>query len=145
VLFSMLVVGLGLVALLVLNTVVAQDAFTLHDLGTAQNALDEREQKLSEDVAALEAPAALASRAHQLGLVPAGDPVFLAEHGRVLGHAVPATAPPAPPAAAPDPTPTSVSGPPGATASARPGPTKAAAKPAPKPAPSAKPTPKPGP
>jgi cell division protein FtsB len=96
-LFSILVVGAGLVGLLVLNTVVAQDAFTIHDLDRNTTALDEREQRLEREVAALEAPRAVADRAGKLGLVPAGDPVFLTADGKVLGHPVPATAPPAPP------------------------------------------------
>jgi cell division protein FtsB len=120
VLFSMLVVGLGLVGLLVLNTVVAQDAFTLHDLDRNAAQLAEREQALKREVAALEAPAAVAARATKLGLVPAGDPVFLKPDGTVLGHPVPATAPPAPPP------------PPAPSASASP-------KPKPKPSPTAAP------
>jgi cell division protein FtsB len=137
VLFSMLVVGLGLVGLLVLNTVVAQDAFTLHDLGTSGSALDEREQRLDQEVAALEAPAALAARARALGMVQAGDPVFLGAHGKVLGNPVPATAPPPPPPPAP-----SASASPKAAASAKPShPAAKPSHPAAKPVPSAKPTP----
>jgi hypothetical protein len=101
VLFSMVLVGLGLAGLLVLNTVVAQDAFTVHDLDRNAAALAEREQLLRQEVAALEAPANVADRATKLGLVPAGDPVFLAPDGRVLGNPVAATAPPAPPAPQP--------------------------------------------
>jgi hypothetical protein len=122
VLFSMVVVGLGLVALLVLNTVVAQDAFTLHDLDRSTAALTEQEQRLREEIAALEAPNDLAQRAKQLGLVPAGDPVFVTPDGKVLGHPVPATAPPVPPP------------PPKPSASASPAP-----KPKPQPTASAKP------
>jgi cell division protein FtsB len=101
VLFSMGVVGAGLAGLLVLNTVVAQDAFTIHDISAANAALAEREQRLQREVAALEAPAAVAARARTVGLVPAGDPVFLEPDGTVLGNPVPATAPPAPPPPAP--------------------------------------------
>jgi cell division protein FtsB len=99
VLFSMLLVGVGLVGLLVLNTVVAQDAFTIHDLDRNAATLAEREQLLRQQVAALEAPAAVADRAAKIGLVQAGDPVFLAPDGRVLGNPVAATAPPPPPPA----------------------------------------------
>jgi cell division protein FtsB len=106
VLFSMLLVGLGLVGLLVLNTVVAQDAFTLHDLDRNAATLAEREQLLRQEVAALEAPAAVADRATKIGLVQAGDPVFLAADGRVLGNPVAATAPPPPPAPKPSAAPT---------------------------------------
>lgn len=123
-LFSMLLVGAGLVLLLVLNTVVAQDAFTLHDLDRTTAALAEQEQRLREEIAALEAPNDLALRAASLGLVPAGDPVFLTPEGEVLGHPVPATAPPAP-----EPVP--------ATTAPRAAPPEAT--PTPKPSPSAKP------
>jgi len=119
VLFSMLLVGTGLVALLFLNTVVAQDAFTIHDLDRSAAELAEREQKLRQEIAELEAPGDLALRAQFLGLVPAGDPVFVRPDGKVLGHPVPATAPPAPPKPKPAPS--------------------ASAKPAPKPTPSAAP------
>ncbi len=116
--FSMLVVGAGLVSLLVLNTVVAQDAFTLHDLDRNAAVLAEREQKLNQEVAALEAPGAVAQRARALGLVQAGDPAFILPNGHVLGSAVPATAPPPPP-----PPPPSASASPTASASAKPKPT----------------------
>jgi cell division protein FtsB len=128
VLFSMLLVGLGLVALLFLNTVVAQDAFTLHDLDRSTAALAEQEQRLRQEIAAMEAPNDLAGRARDLGLVPAGDPVFVTPDGKVLGNPVPASAPPPPP---PPPAPkVSASA---APPSAAPATTKPAAKPAPKP------------
>ena len=134
VLFSMLLVGTGLIALLVLNTVVAQDAFTIHDLDRGAAALAEQEQRLRQEIAALEAPNGLAGRARDLGLVPAGDPVFVTPDGTVLGKPVPATAPPAPAPAAPAPT---VSAEAAKTAKAAPTtktqPAKPSAKPAPKP------------
>lgn len=149
VLFSMLLVGAGLVGLLLLNTVVAQDAFTLHDLDRETAALAEREQLLRQEVAALEAPASLADRATKLGMVAAGDPVFVTPEGRVLGSPVAASAPPPPPA----PTPSAVAQPvarpsakpvaqPSAKPSAKPSTkpsAKAGAKPAPRP--SGSPTP----
>lgn len=101
VLFSMGVVGAGLAGLLVLNTVVAQDAFTIHDVAAANAALAEREQRLQQEVASLEAPAAVAERARSIGLVPAGDPVFLKPDGTVLGNPVPVVAPPPPPPPSP--------------------------------------------
>ncbi len=103
VLFSMGLVGLGLVSLLVLNAVVAQDAFTIHDLDASNARLAEQEQILREEVAALEAPHELADRATKLGMVPGGDPVFLLPDGRVVGNPVPAQAPTTPPAPKPTP------------------------------------------
>lgn len=146
VLLSMLIVGAGLAGLLVLNTAVAQDAFTLHDLGRRQAALVEQEQRLRREVAALEAPAALAARATKLGMVPAGDPVFVRPDGKVLGSAAPVT--PAPPPPAPTQAATKPTAPAAPVASAKPSAKPAAsAKPAPKPSakPSAKASTKPAP
>lgn len=118
VMLSLTVVSLGLLALLGLNTVVAQNAFTLDRLERRSAALAADEQRLEREVAAREAPDQVAGRARALGLVPPTDPAFLRlSDGVVLGEARPATAPPRP---APKPNP--------ATANAAPKP--AAAKPA---------------
>ena len=107
--FVLLVLGLlggGLIGLLLLNSVAATDAFREHQLQEQTAALTTREQELSREVAAMEAPAALASRAQALGLVPAADPgyLILAPDGsdKVVGSPLPATSPP------PSPTPTPV-------------------------------------
>lgn len=131
VLFSMLLVGAGLVSLVLLNTVVAQDAFLVHDLDRATAALAEREQILRQEVAALEAPASVADRAARLGMVPAGDPVFVTVDGRVLGNAVAATSPPPPPPPTPSPSAVASAKPSAAPSVAATG--KAAAKPSAKP------------
>jgi cell division protein FtsB len=148
VLLSLLVVTLGLLGLLGLNTVVAEDAFTLHDLQSRNGALTEREAELRRELAQLESPSSLAARAGALGLVPAGDPVFLRRaDGAVLGNAQPVqppvvVRPPAPPAPA-------KTAQPSAKASARPGAkrsapaAKKATTPAPQPKASGRPTPKP--
>lgn len=103
--FVLLVVGLlagGLLGLLMLNTVLAQDAFVLHDLRTQSSALSDREDALVQQVAAREAPGALAARARALGMVPNPNPAFIRlSDGTVLGKPAPATAPPAPPATTP--------------------------------------------
>lgn len=76
----------GLLALLLLNTLVAQGSFALHDLGKQQRALDVQEQALASRVAAEQAPAVLAARATALGMVPGGAPAFLQlPSGKVLG------------------------------------------------------------
>ena len=80
-----LLVG-GLLGLLLLNTMVAQDSFTLHDLASQSRQLQLREQALASQVETAQAPAALAARATQMGMVPGGAPVFLRlTDGRVLG------------------------------------------------------------
>lgn len=77
--FVALVLGIllaGLVALLLLNTASAQDAFRLHRLQTtAANAADAR-QALSEQANDLTDPAALAKQAQQMGMIPMGAPEF---------------------------------------------------------------------
>lgn len=101
-------IGGGLVGLLLLNTVLAQDAFVLNALQTRTATLTDREQELARTVAADEAPAALARRAAELGMVPGGDPLYLRlPDGRVLGKpkaAVGVTPPVSTPAPKPAPT-----------------------------------------
>ena len=78
--------GGGLLGLLLLNTLVAQGSFTLHDLSTRSRALELREQQLAGQVQAQQAPGQLAARASALGMVPGGAPAFLRlTDGRVLG------------------------------------------------------------
>lgn len=85
------VLGLGMVAILVINTTLAQGAFTVGELQAQQAQLAQREQALSEAVAAASAPKALESSARSLGMVPSENPVFLqVPQGRVLGKPKPA-------------------------------------------------------
>jgi hypothetical protein len=81
----------GLLGLLVLNTVLAQDAFRLHALGKEQKALVDREQALEREVETLRTPRNLAERARELGMVQGSTPAFLRlSDGAVLGAEVPA-------------------------------------------------------
>jgi cell division protein FtsB len=102
------VLGTGLVVLLLLNSVLAADSFRQRKLQRENSDLSLREQELAREIAALEAPGALATAARRLGLVPSGERGFLVidrdGHARVVGTAVPATAPPPPPSASPTPT-----------------------------------------
>lgn len=102
--FAAVVVSLlaaGLLGLLVLNTVLAQDAFRLHTLKAESRALEDREQVLQREVEALRAPQALAARAGALGMVQAGPPAFLRlPDGAVLGAETAAEVPELPEAAA---------------------------------------------
>jgi len=100
------VLGLGLLGLLLLNTLLAQGAFTTSDLKHKQSALDITAQSLEQQVAVLQSPQVLASSALQLGMVVTRNPVFLDPRtGRIWGvpqaGAYPrpvVTAPPSPPA-----------------------------------------------
>jgi hypothetical protein len=90
----LLVAGLGL--LLLLNTLLAQGSFVVHDLDRQITALSDREQALQQKVATLAAPQRLARQASNLGMVAIVNPAFLRmPDGRVLGDPVvaPGTAP----------------------------------------------------
>lgn len=62
--------GAGLVMLLIINTLVARDAFRLHDLREEQRQAVDRLAAAERDVEELGAPDALAARALALGMSP---------------------------------------------------------------------------
>jgi hypothetical protein len=67
----LLVVGLlggALVSLLLLNTVLAQDAFTLSELQRGNQQLNERKQAIQEDIAREESPEVLHRKARDLDM-----------------------------------------------------------------------------
>jgi hypothetical protein len=86
--FVLLVVGLmaaALVSLLLLNTVLAQDAFSLSELQRNNQQLVQSRQALQESIAREESPAVLAQKARALGMVPNPHPAFIdARTGRVI-------------------------------------------------------------
>jgi hypothetical protein len=95
------ILGGGLIALLLLHTMAAQDAFRLHDLQRQASDLRDTQQQLEVSAQHLEAPGALATRARQLGMVPTGSISFVRlRSGRIVGVAKAAT-----PQVAPAPTP----------------------------------------
>ncbi len=117
----------GLLGLLLLNTVLAQDAFRLHVLQTQGSVLANQELDLQRQVEGLRAPAGLASRARALGLVQGGPPAFLRlSDGAILGQPVAAVAPsvPVPPRAATTPIPTAVTAGKAPATATKPGATK---------------------
>lgn len=73
----LLIVGLGLVSLLVLNTAIAADSFTERSLNQQIEQLTIQEQELQQAVNLAQAPAALAKAAAEQGMIPAGTPGFL--------------------------------------------------------------------
>lgn len=89
-LFALVVTGLlgiGMVLILVINTSLAQGAFTISELQAQQSTLTQQEQTLAEAVAAAAAPESLEERARALGMVPSENPVFLdVTTGQVLGQ-----------------------------------------------------------
>lgn len=93
----LVILSLGLGALLLLNTLLAQGSFTLHTLNDRVDALADKEQALQQRASELAAPQRLARRAQELGMVPSQNPAFLAaDSGKILGEPVPASAPIAP-------------------------------------------------
>jgi len=88
------VLTLGLLGVLLLNTVVAQDAFAVSALQQKSAALADQEQALTQAVAAADSPQRLESRARTLGMVPTENPAFLRlADGKVLGKPLPGKAP----------------------------------------------------
>ncbi|MFJ5634757.1 hypothetical protein ACIQF5_19250 [Streptomyces goshikiensis] len=134
--FVLLVVALlggGLISLLLLNSALNEGSFQLTKLKRETTALTDEEQALQRDVDGYSAPDALQRRAHELGLVPGGSPVFIGPDGKVAGSAAAASEPP-PPSAPPSPAP---------SAAASTAPSAAAGAQAPAPAPPAAPAPAP--
>jgi hypothetical protein len=111
-LVTSLIVG-GLALLLGLNTLSAANELERHNLADKDVRVAAQLQDLHDQVAASAAPDNLARAAEALGMVPAGNPAFLVLGAdgsvRVLGSALPVSAPPlpVPPKSKPKPKPTS--------------------------------------
>ncbi len=83
--------GVGLLALLLLNTAVAQDSFGLQRLQDNARVLANQKQALIQNNDLAASPAALSAKALALGLVPASGTAFVElPSGKVLGVANPA-------------------------------------------------------
>jgi len=83
--------ALGLVIMLVINTSVAQTAFTVSELQIQQRELARTEAALTEELSAVAAPPVLEAKARAIGMVPSGRPVFVTiPSGEVKGRAKPA-------------------------------------------------------
>lgn len=93
----LVVVAAGVIGILLLNTKVNENAFILYDLTQAQAELDQREQKLEQQIAQASSPAQLAEAARQMGLVQAEELAYLRlPDGEVLHQPVPGVAQPHP-------------------------------------------------
>ncbi|MET8445873.1 septum formation initiator family protein [Streptomyces sp. NPDC005209] len=90
VLLVVLLLGGGLIGLLVLNSALSEGAFQLDDLRKQTKNLTDEQQALQRDIDAYSSPDALQRRARELGMVPGGDPAFLAPGGTVKGVPSPA-------------------------------------------------------
>lgn len=90
----LVILTVGLLAMLWINTTLAQGAFVLSDLQQQRATLIESEQQLREDLSRAEAPARVEEAARALGMVPQDVPVFLRlEDGQILGNPIPQPAP----------------------------------------------------
>jgi hypothetical protein len=85
----------GVVGILVLNTKITENAFTLSRMRNEQTLLDQKEQHLNQLISNHESPGSLAAAAAKLGLVEAGPPAFIVlPDGRTIGVPKPATGTP---------------------------------------------------
>jgi len=119
------VLAVGLFALLLLHTLAAQDAFTVHKLQRQSAELGDQEQALAIGNEQARAPSNLAARAAGLGMVPATSLTVTRLHGRPAALLYAPPAPPPAPVVTPSPSPTAQATP---TANAK-------AKPSPRPTP----------
>lgn len=142
----LVLLGGGLCALLALNTASAAGEVQERQLGDQARTLADSEQDLRRQVAAVEAPAALASAAEALGMVPGVHPAFLVigpdATVTVLGDPQAAQPPVAPPAPVASPAPSPAPDPSATPAAA---PSADATLPVPGPAPTPEPSPAPQP
>jgi hypothetical protein len=91
------VLALGLIGVLLLNTIISQGAFRQHELEIDLILTAEEEEALARAVQQAEAPIEVERKARALGMVPAAAPVFLRlSDGAILGEPVPAPKPTGP-------------------------------------------------
>ncbi len=117
----------GLVVLLLLHTMAAQDAFRLQALEHESSALDDTEEQLAVANQQAAAPSELGARARALGMVPTDSIAYvdLHRHGKIVGVVQAAPPPPPPPAPSPSASPSASPSPnPSASASAKAKPAK---------------------
>jgi hypothetical protein len=89
----LVVVIVGVVGILVLNTKINENAFRLDALQRNGKVLDRKEDAMNRELANFESPGSLAAAARRLGLVPADRPAFITlPDGTVLGVPKPASA-----------------------------------------------------
>jgi hypothetical protein len=69
--------SLGFLALLTINTLLAQDAFTLSNLKIEAKMVADQRDAINREIDAKSAPNALANAATKLGMSPSQQPIFL--------------------------------------------------------------------
>ena len=75
--FLSAVAGIGLLALLVINILLAQDAFTLSELKAEAKLVADQREAINRQIDRASSPEVLAKSAAELGMRPSESPVFL--------------------------------------------------------------------
>ena len=75
--FLSVVAGIGLLILLAVNILLAQDAFTLSELKAEAKIVADQREAINRQIEAASSPEALAATAQSLGMRPSNSPVFL--------------------------------------------------------------------
>jgi cell division protein FtsB len=75
--FLSVVAGIGLLILLAVNILLAQDAFTLSELKAEAKVVADQREAINRQIEASSSPEALAAKARALGMRPSDSPVFL--------------------------------------------------------------------
>ena len=75
--FLSAVAGIGLLILLAVNILLAQDAFTLSALKAEAKVVADQREAINRQIEASSSPEALAAKARALGMRPSDSPVFL--------------------------------------------------------------------
>jgi hypothetical protein len=75
--FLSAVAGAGLLILLAVNILLAQDAFTLSGLKAEAKMVADQREAINRQIEAVSSPEALAAQAAALGMRPSDSPVFL--------------------------------------------------------------------
>jgi hypothetical protein len=75
--FLSVVAGIGLLILLAVNILLAQDAFTLSELKVEAKIVADQREAINRQIEAASSPEALAATAQSLGMRPSNSPVFL--------------------------------------------------------------------
>jgi hypothetical protein len=75
--FLSVVGGAGLLILLAINILLAQDAFTLSELKAEAKVVSDQREAINRQIEAASSPEALAAKAQELGMRPSNSPIFL--------------------------------------------------------------------
>lgn len=89
VIFLSMVGGIGLLVLLAINTMLAQDAFELHRLQARATTLSDQREAVMRQIDIASSPEVLAARAIAQGMVPSQSPRFLSLNSPLLVSAAP--------------------------------------------------------